>query len=590
MGREGERVRLGEVGAGIRGAVRGFPAALQAVGSSAKAGVTTLLPGEAAQGTLPFQSGNADLVSPPVADLNTTYRDLVGNVFTGMRGMRDALISIGDILNGVEGAPTFGAQYSPAGHIPNLQFRGRTVLPLGGLARAPSRMVASVHSLFRVLNYSIDINQQAYRSAANDGLTGNALYDRIGQLRQSPTPEMMASAADTASDLTLMGQAGPFMKKVSALFNWEANLPLLGETQPLKFIDPFVHIASQVAKKSIGEQSPLGLLSSEIRADLAGKNGNVAQDMATAKMLVGSVLGMTFGGLAAEGLVSGSGPTDKNKAAIWRMAGNQAHSVRIGDIWYDIHRLGPLGVLLSTAADMYDVAHLAEEGDMKQVAASFMHAVSQNFLDEGFLKGPSDLLKAVEDSGRYGGSYVSNFLSDFLPYSVGLGQFARAGDPCVRQARTIMDSIKAKIPGLSETLLPRRDIWGEPMPNHDALIAPGVTAIYESQMSRDPVNRAMLDLNMSIGPVGKRILNVPLNPQEYDDYARIAGRMTKSDLDRVINSPSWEQIPLEGKRAAIQHIVEMNRRAAEEMMKGKYPHIPADATLYKRAKARGEQP
>ena len=41
-----------------------------------------------------------------------------------------------------------------------------------------------------------------------------------------------------------------------------------------------------------------------------------------------------------------------------------------------------------------------------------------------------------------------------------LAQMDRASDPYTRQARTVVDGIRAKIPGMSEELFPKRDIWG----------------------------------------------------------------------------------------------------------------------------------
>jgi hypothetical protein len=385
----------------------------------------------------------------------------------------------------------------------------------------------------------------------------------------------------------MMGQSGEFMKRVSKLFNWETNLPVLGTTQPLKFIDPFVQIAGQVVKHSVGTHTPLGLISNEIRADIMGGNGKIAQDLAMAKMLVGSVIGMTFGGLAAEGLMSGSGPTDPHEAAMWRLAGNQAHSVRIGDIWYNVHKLGPLGALASIAADIHDVAKFASQEDLQHAAASFMHAFTQNFLDEGFLKGPSDLLKAIEDSGRYGGSYVKNFLSSFTPYSVGLSQINQ--DPYFRQTYTILDGIKAKIPVLSETLHPRRDIWGEPMAKPGAIGGRGVTAIYAQHMSTDPVNQAMVKLGVHPGPVNKKLRNVELTPQQYDDYARIAGRSTKMRLDAIVRSPDFQTWPDNIRYQVIEETIKQSREMATGAMFAKYPDVAHQATVERLAKIRGEK-
>jgi hypothetical protein len=577
FGREGETVRLGEVAAGLAGMRRGVGPALTAAVEAFKTGTTTALPGENVQNILPFQYG-AELATPGTTNEAAKVSDALGSAFGMFRGIWDSFIAGGGLLTsgGVEGSPFVGLRYSHLGVIPDIELRGINVAPIGTAIRLPSRFIAAIHSYFRVMNYSVEKNAQAYRIAANEGLTGEAFDSRVGDLRQNPTAAMMQSGYERANQLTLMGQGGEFTQALSRL----TNTPIFG-IPIFKFIDPFVKISSNVIEQSLVQRTPLGILSPEIRADLSGKNGNVAQDMATARMLVGTAYALAIGGLAAEGYVSGSGPTDPKQAAVWRLAGNQAHSVRIGDIWYDVHRLGPLGMLMGVAADMYEVAHKASEGQMLEAASHLQHAVTQNILDESFMRGPSDLIKAVDDPGRYGEAYIRNFLSGFVPYSVGLSQMARATDPYSRQARSVMDAIKQKIPGLSEELLPRRDIWGEAMPNKAALGAAGVTAIYEQRMSHDPVNLALLDLGIAPAQVTRKIRNVQLTDQQFDDFTRIAGRMTKMRLDAIVNSADFRAWPNHIKRDVITEVISQSREAARGMMLMKYPQIVKDATTAK---------
>jgi hypothetical protein len=352
----------------------------------------------------------------------------------------------------------------------------------------------------------------------------------------------------------------------------------------LKFIDPFVHIASNVIDQSIVQRSPLGLLSPEIRASLMGKNGNVAQDMASARMLVGSALAITFGSLAAEGYASGSGPEKGAERNIWQMAGNQSYSVRIGDFWYDAHRLGPLGMLTGVSADLYNVAHLAHEGEFLASAAALQHAFTQNVLDESFMRGPAELIQAIEDPGRYGQNYLKNFLSSFVPFSVGAAQIARATDPYSRQARTVADAMLAKIPGKSETLWPNIDIWGQPIPSRDALGAPGVTAIYETRINQDPVNQALLRLKVFPAKLDRKIGNVKLTDEQYDDFARTAGRLAKDRLNTLVTSPQFETMPPAMQHEIMAEFITKSRETARGLMKMKYPQIAHDAMLALRTK------
>jgi hypothetical protein len=590
MGREGERVRLGEVGAQFGAAVHELPAAVQSAIEAYRSGVTTMLPGESARPMMPFQ-GDTDLkLSKNQTNAPVTWHEVGADAYGLIQGMRDGIVASAELVRagGVAGAPTLGWQYSPLGQIPNLAYKGVQILPLGDIARFPGRNVAAIHSTFRSLNYSMEINAMAYRQASEEGLTGAARNARVSELRQDPTDEMMDKARLKATDLTLMGPAGKWVAALSKWINTPIKLPGLGETPILKFVDPFVHIAANIMRQSLGQRTPIGLLSPEIRADLMGRNGNVAQDTAAAKMLVGSAIAVTFGGLAAQGLASGSGPSDPAKSAMWRLAGNQAHSVRIGDMWYAVNRLGPMGVLLSVAADMYDVAHQIGTEDADVVGKSLVHAFTQNILDESFMRGPADLIKAMTESDRYGASYVRTFLSSFMPYSVGMAQIARATDPYARQARTIMDTIRAKTPGLSDSLFPRRDIWGDPMPGGGALIHAGVTAIYARQMSTDPVNLAMLALGVSPAPVERSIRGVPLTDQQYDDFARLAGRGAKIQLDKIVRAPVFQSWPNATKYEVIEETIRQSREAARGLMMMKNPDIPREAAKHRIARVTGQ--
>jgi hypothetical protein len=581
-GRPGAYVRPGEVGARFQGALQGLPSAFQAAAESFRAGVTTQLPGEKGFRT-PFNP-DSGLAVAPTLNQGATYADAAAAAFANIRGLRDGLVAGAALLRagGMKGEPIFGSRYSPLGTIQDFTYRGVNVAPVGTLARLPSRFIASIHAFFRATNFSMEKSALAYRMASEERLVGAKFDQRVGELWQNPTLDMMNAAGHEATEATLMGKGGEFTQALAKLTNARVFGFKLG-----KFIDPFVRISANIIEQTLVARTPLGILAPEIRADLMGRNGNIAQDTAQARMLVGTALAATFGGLAASGYASGSGPSDPRKAAMWRLAGNQAHSVRIGDMWYDVHRLGPMGMLMSVAADMYDVAHAASNGDMLLAGATLQHAITQNILDENFMKGPADLIQAMEDPGRYGEAYLRNWASSFVPYSVGMAQLARATDPYSRQARTVMDAIKAKVPGESEDLFPRRDVWGEPMVNPDALIAAGVTSIYERRMSTDPVNLALLALGIAPAFLERKIRNVQLDDGQYDDFQRLAGRMTKQRLDVIVSSPDFQSWPSHVRADVITETIRQSREAARGVLMMKYPQIITQAMDAKRARLLG---
>ncbi len=578
MGREGEVVHAGEALAQYRARYGTIPASVQSAMEAAKTGMTTLLPGEEIRpghGALTPFEGDSNLVTArSMTNAPVSWSEAMGTAYGTVRGIKDAFL-VGGTLND----RPVGLEYSPHGQIPDVRV-GSVNIPIGTAIRLPGRLVAAEHSFFRTANYAMERSAEAYRIATDEGLTGAARNQRIAEIELNPSDEQMQRWIDASTQATLMGQGGAFVRKMSAMINHEFNVPGLGPTPLLKFIDPFTKISGNIIDQSLVHRTPIGLLSPEIRADLMGKNGTIAQDKAQARMLIGTGLAVLSGSLAAQGYVTGSGPSDPKEAAIWQMAGNQPHSVRIGDFYYQVNKLGPYGVLLGITADLYDVAHEASDGDMLKAAMHLQHAFTQNILDESFMKGPSDLIKAVEEPGRYGENYLKSFVSSLTPFSSGLYQINKLRDPYQRETRTVVDAIKAKVPGLSETLMPRRDVWGQELPNRTG--AGYLTSIYVQKVSEDPVNHALLAAQFFPGKVEKKIRNVELTPQEYDDFARIAGTLTKRNLDKVVTSQAFQNLPLGGKQKLIQVVVEQNREIASGIiMYQMYPHIWKDALKQK---------
>jgi hypothetical protein len=592
LGREGTGVHVGEAGALIRGAARGFAPAVKAGIDALRTGVTTALPSEGPnQTSLPFQPGS-ELAQPAHLDEAATFHDAMSAAYGLVQGMKDTVISHAALVaaGGVPGESLIGREFVPGRATPNITYRGVTVLPTGALATLPGRGVAVIHSFFRSLVFSMEKNAMAYRQAANEGLSGNELHARVAQLRTDPSQSAMdEAAAHEATEAALMGKGSELTQRLSAL----TNTPIFGSPL-LKFIDPFVRVSGNIIDQSLIRRTPAGLLTlfgpeTELARDLTGKNGNVAQDKAIGRMMVGTALAVTFGSLAAQKMLSGSGPKDPKEAAIWRMAGNQAHSVRIGDTWYQVNKLGPVGMLASISADLYDVAHEAEQGDLTSAGAHLLHAITQNVLDESAMHGPAELLKAIESPDRYGESYVRNYLAAFVPYSVGLSQIARGADPYQRDTRTMIDTIRNKIPGhldswFGNELPVRRDIWGEALPSRSALGGAGVSAIYEQQINSDPVNQAMYKLGVFPGAVQRKIRNAELTPEQYDDYQRIAGRSAKMRLDKIVISPQFQHQTPSQQHDWMVETIKQSRSMATEMMLHKYPVIAAEATQAKALK------
>jgi hypothetical protein len=98
------------------------------------------------------------------------------------------------------------------------------------------------------------------------------------------------------------------------------------------------------------------------------------------------------------------------------------------------------------------------------------------------------------------------------------------------------------------------------------------------------VNIALVELGVHPAPVSRKIRNVELTDEQYDDFARIAGRSTKMRLDAIVRSPDWRTWPPHIKRTVVNEVVNQSREAARGLMFMKYPQIIRDATAEKMKK------
>jgi hypothetical protein len=212
------------------------------------------------------------------------------------------------------------------------------------------------------------------------------------------------------------------------------------------------------------------------------------------------------------------------------------------------------------------------------------------------MAGLSSVINAIDDPERYGRSYINNLASAFVPYSVGMGQIASALDPYQRDARGITDAIRQKIPTEAagygrESLLPRRDIWGNPIAQLPDFPVSGLTALTMSPVRNDPSTKALLDAGLYPAKPERKIRGVTLTPQQYDDYSRIAGRMAHIQVGNAVSNPYWSLSPTGVQKEYLQKIITKTREAAENavMMQsiGTDNDIPKSARAARIAKLGG---
>lgn len=480
------------------------------------------------------------------------YREIGRRLFGMVQGAREGLYLGGKAFWTEEASDLAG----------KIEARRYQAIPgkLGKLVRIPGRMLLGEDEFFKAVGRRMELGSLAVRKAADEGLTGAAYKRRVADLLANPTDDMMDAAVQASEYLTFTKDLGEHGKALQRLARHPAA----------RFVVPFVRTPINIVKFA-AERSPFGLLMKDVRADLLGKNGKVARDLAAARMMMGTGLGAYVASLASEGHITGGGPSDPRERAALYQTGWQPYSVKVGDQWVSYGRLEPLGMLVGVAADYAEIRAAMSDEEADKVAAMITGAISKNLVSKTWLSGLSDLLQAIEDPDRYGERYVQRQVGTVIP--TGVAQVARTADPVLRDVRTMLDAIKARVPGQRETLFPRRDLWGEPI-RYGGSVGPDLLSpVYVSKDAKDPAAKEIVRLDIRPSRLARRINGVELTPEQYDRYQVLAGQASKTILHRLVRSPKYARLPDFMKANLIGNLLNRTRAMARQRMLTEYPEI-----------------
>lgn len=399
---------------------------------------------------------------------------------------------------------------------------GRAVDLLGSFIRLPGRSLLAADDYFKSIAMRAELRalakRESFKAVTEQGLSGASARSRMQQIEQSilsNPPEAIEDAAkEYASYVTFTRDLGEAGQKVQAL----ASTPVG------RLVLPFVRTPTNIFKYA-GERTPLAFASAAVRDELSA--GGQRRALALAKISLGAMTMGYIGMLASEGIITGGGPKDKALRAQMmdpNGMGWQPYSFKVGDTYYSYARIEPLGSLFGIAADAADLLGQLPQKEAEQLAASLVVAISRNVANKTFVKGLAGTLNAVSSQDvNEVKTFLEKELPTILPYSTGLSQTARALDPVMHEVNSVLDAFKQKIPGLSNSLPPRRNLWGEPIYLQGGLGPDLISPIYTSTMKLDPVSQELVRLELPVGMPGKTIEGVPLDPHEYDAYVVLQG-------------------------------------------------------------------
>lgn len=408
--------------------------------------------------------------------------------------------------------------------------------------------------------YARSLYDQAGSEAINVGKKGNSEY--IANLVQNATARMKANATTDANYATFHDK-NSITKAASAIKQAlsKNELTKLGS----EFIMPFTGVPSSIVGKAI-DYSPIGLVKGAVKAgkvligdsNVASLQRQASQDLG--RGIVGTALVALGAYLAQKGLMTGN-PKDASESNQWQLEGKQANSVLIGGKWRSINSIGPQAIILLAGAKAKE--DLGQEGGV----GKFIGDIGKDFLNQTFLSGVQGLTNAVSDPTRYAQSYLQSEASSFIPNIV--KDTAKAFDKTSREINNIGDSIKSGIPGLRNTLTPKRDVLGNEVSQEPT----GIGAYIDLFNSKTPISNTVVDELARLNNVGQNSApsklsknqtigkqKITLTPSQLDYLEQAVGEKLSGTLNTLFNSESYRSLSDEEKSKAISDLTSKIRK------------------------------
>lgn len=481
------------------------------------------------------------------------------------------------------------------GERPN--FFDTTVNQIGAPIEAPGKFLMSLDHLAQGSSFDAAMHAVAFRKATEDGLTGMAMTDRIQFYLQNPTVTVIEEATQFARSNVFLDELGPFAKRLQQG---------LDDSAWGRILIPFLKVLVNLAKFPI-HNGPLGLFTP--KQFNAVFKGTVAQrDIAFGQMITGTAISLAAISMALGGGINGTLGADKSKLAAKRRRNKIPCSFRVynkdgsvRDIAFN--NMAPVGQYFCAAADFARIAGELKAGEDIALAEEFINSTRKILLNATFAQNIIQIGNALEKGDL---KVLENLVSTLIPASNIVADFQRNGVPYysdgdnkLRDTRTVnpnkfqgkpggqvaepfyegfyrlVNRIRSRIPGLSDDLPARHNLWGEEIILEGGLGPDIISPIYTSTEVDSPIDDIIDDNDIEAKMPEDNYKGVKLTPSEYQEWIVRAGKPAKKFLEQLYQNGSFEQLsngPEGGKAQLIHAMINAFRNRAIEQMLGEKKH------------------
>lgn len=420
-----------------------------------------------------------------------------------------------------------------------------------------SRAIGSLDEFTKTLGargYRTMMTMREIRAQMQDGTLKPGDEGVIAkQMFENPSPEMLQAEEAWAHRMTFQSpfpEGGPGEAFSSFIAN---KLPAL------KFVFPFMRTAVNIFKQSTVERTPLAMLSTRLRNQLAA--GGFEADLARGRIVSGTAIGGMLSWMAIHDQITGDAPKDPKERALWAQDGRGPYSMKVTNpitgetSWRSYAWMEPtasIAAIVADSASAFARIHQDEELDSlksnadmyEDMIAHVMGAIITNTANKTFMTGAAKFSEMFSDPEHGFKAWAQDVGTSLVPYSKAIEFTRNITDPYLREAWTLHDKIMNDIPGKSKNLGVAVDLFGEPRrgggpmgkmspfpstPVGEDDVVDELNALMDHTHTV-PITMPSRQVSMGGGVSGRGILGgsgMPLTSQEYSEMVQ-KGRSEKN--------------------------------------------------------------
>lgn len=407
----------------------------------------------------------------------------------------------------------------------------------GGVLRTPTRALGAEDQFWKTIAFRGEATARLHREGLSAGLSGVQLRDYVEQGLNFLTPADEAAAEKFARTITM---AESIQSPIARGFQ------AIGAAPFGHLIAPFVKVATNILDYST--QRVLFPARPQWWREVASSDP-VVRDLAMAKASTGALAWATAFVAAGDGnensdgalLITGAGPQEPQRRAVWLQRGFKPYSIRVGGKdgkWVQYSRLDPAGQMLGIAADSVLILGRADEVTATEFGAALVAGVGNNLVNKSFMSAMAEGMEVF--TSRDPEQYVKWAQRSMASYAVpnAITQITQESEPYLHRATGVLQEIQRRRSPEGARALPFvRGLDGKPVKMEYAF-GTSFSGVAASDAKEDAVADELWRLQVPFSRPMNIVNGVELDDWQYDRYQALVGYALKMPAGTKYRGPA----------------------------------------------------